>query len=247
MNGCVVRVVAVAAVVVGGLGCGGESEQFSILQDQVPSEDCVVNTERTLYAGEGLLDLLLVGPTTPFAYQLYPLLQNNLPGEGNSAAAQGNRLFVRAFRVRVEPGPGSPAKVTQLFEKLAGAEQTASLVAFQESWAGTIDPGGGLLAASVTAIPGELARQIRNTKVLETTQFVDLVVRVRAVGQRRGTDIESQEFVFPIRACEGCLIASLSECPMTPKNLGHACNVAQDRPVDCCSEGADLICPSKAQ
>jgi hypothetical protein len=225
-------------------GCSGDSDRFFIVQDQVPSATCTLGTERMLYRGEGLLDLSLVGNETPSAYRLYPLLQNDLPVATQQNAPQPNRLFVRAFRVRVEAGDGAPAKLTQLFDKLAAADATRTLLAFQETWAGTIEPGGGLLSAAVTVIPGELARQIRTGKALDTSTFVNLVVRVRAVGQRREGEIESTEFVFPVRACEGCLVARLAPCPYAPTNTGQACNVAQDEPVDCCVTGNALVCPA---
>jgi hypothetical protein len=225
-------------------GCSSESERFFIVQDQVPTADCTVGTERTVYRGDGILDLSLVASESPSAYRLYPLLQNDLPVATGASSSQPNRLFVRAFRVRVEPGEGAPAKLTQLWDKLGGADTTRTLLAYQETWAGTIEPGGGLLSAAVTVVPGELARQIRNAKALEGTTFVNLLARVRAVGTRRDGEIESQEFAFPVRACEGCLVARLAPCPYTPTNTGHACNVAQDVPVDCCVTGNALVCPA---
>jgi hypothetical protein len=234
------NLVVVAAVVA---GCSAESDRFFIVQDQVPSASCQVGPERTVYRGEGVLDLSLVGSTSAGAYQLFPLLQNDLPAVGEANASQPNRLFVRAFRVRVEPGDAAPAKVTQLFERL-GADPTRSLIEFQVAWAGTVEPGGGVLPAAVTVIPGELARQLRATRALEMASFVNLTVRVRAVGARQGGDLESREFVFPVRACDGCLVSRLSPCPYTPANRGHGCNVAQDDPVDCCVTGNALVCPA---
>jgi hypothetical protein len=222
--------------------CSGESDRFFIVQDQVPTADCVVRAERTTYRGDGLLDLSLVGADSPSGYQLYPLLQNDLPAVAEQNASQPNRLFLRAFRVRVEAGEGAPAKVAQLFDKLGADGST--LLAFQEAWSGTLEPGGGVLPAHVTVIPGELARQLRATRVLETTGFVNLTVRVRAVGRRRDGELESQEFSFPVRACEGCLVTRLAPCPYAPVNRGHACNVAQDEPVDCCQTGNALVCPA---
>jgi hypothetical protein len=223
-------------------GCSADSDRFFIVQDQVPTASCRVGPERTTYRGDGTLDLSLVGSDSPSGYQLYPLLQNDLPLVAEQNASQPNRLFVRGFRVRVEPGQGAPARVTQLFDKLAADGST--LLAFQEAWSGTLEPGGGVLPAHVTVIPGELARQLRATNVLETTTFVNLTVRVRAVGRRRDGELESQEFTFPVRACQGCLVARLSPCPYTPANRGHACNVAQDEPVDCCQTGNALVCPA---
>ena len=230
------------------LGACNESDsggRFFIIQNQVPEAKCVVNTSRGIYRGEGGLDLQLVG-TGGFAYTLFPLIQNDYPSTSGSGAGapQPNRLFVRAFRVRVEAGPGAPAMVANLIDRLGSADATRSLVEFQEPWAGTVEPGGGLLAAGVGVVPGELARQIRGLRALENGQTAQLNVRVRAVGKRRDSEVESEEFVYPIKLCEGCLIASINSCPFTPLNLGNPCNPAQDSAVDCCLAGTELHCPA---
>lgn len=223
-------------------GCSGDSIEFIIVQNQVPSSGCVVGVERQIYRGEGWLDLALVGDGAPFAYQLYPLLLNDLPALGE-AAGEPNRVFVRGFRVQVElAGDQVPRRMAEVFE----AEQNQPLLEFQERWAGRVDPGGGLISASVAVIPGELARKMRETRVLETTLFVPLTVRVRAIGERSDGTVETPEFRFPLRVCQGCLVANLRPCPYAAMNRGHACNIAQDVPVDCCTEGNALFCPAQA-
>lgn len=217
--------------------------RFFIVQNQVPSAGCVINPTRSLYTGEGTLDLNLVG-NDPFAYLLFPLVQNDFPSTGGGGAPEVNRLFVRAFRMRVEPGLGAPAKVQTLFDQLDGSDATHSLVEFQEPFAGTLDPGGGLLAAGVGAIPAELARRIRGTGALDSAPRVPLSIRIKAVGKRRDGELESDEFVYPVNACQGCLGNVVGACPHAPVNLGNPCNPAQDAPVDCCQAGAELICPS---
>jgi hypothetical protein len=226
--------------------CSRESDRFFILQAQVPGDNCVIGADRTLYIGEGTLDLSLVGSNSDVGYRLFPLLQNDLPAVKQANSPEPNRLSVRAFRVLVEPGDGAPETVTQLFTRLSGADQTRSLVEFQEPWAGSIEPGGGLLPAAVTVIPGELARQIRATRALEAATFVNLTARVRAVGEHRVGEVESREFAFPVRLCEGCLVAAIQPCPYVPVNKGNVCNVAQDAPVDCCVTGNALECPARA-
>jgi hypothetical protein len=236
----------VAVVTAGLLGsCSGDTGRFFIVQNQVPTAGCVVGTNKNLYQGEGVLDVSLVGGGS-FAYQLFPLLQNDYPTAGSANAPEPNRMFVRAFRVRVEAADGAPPKVAETIDRLANSDLTRSLVEFQQPWAATIEPGGGLLAAAVGVIPSELARQVRNTRALESATFAPVNVRVKAVGQRRDGDVESQEFVFPIRLCDGCLVTNRTACPFAAKNLGNACNVAQDALVDCCAAGTELVCPAPA-
>jgi hypothetical protein len=238
---------ALAAALAGLGACSNDSGgRFFIVQNQVPEAGCVINTNRNIYTGEGVLDLALVGDGA-FAYLLFPLLQNDFPAAGSAGAPEPNRMFVRAFRVRVEPGAGAPGKVIELFDRLDSSDQTHSLIEFQEPWAATIDPGGGMLAAGVGAIPGELARQLRSSRILDTNPRVPLTVRLRAVGKRRDGDVESDEFAFPVRICQDCLANLVGACPHAPVNLGNPCNPAQDAPVDCCQAGAELTCPANAK
>jgi len=240
-----IRLVAATALAVlfGGCDEGDSGGRFFIVQNQVPSGSCVVSTTRSIYRGEGALDVDLVG-ASGFAYQLFPLIQNDFPSTGGGGQPEPNRLFVRAFRVRVEAGAGAPAKVVELMDRIAGGEGTRALLEYQQPWAATIDPGGGLLAAGVGVVPTELARQIAGLRVLGDGQTVPINVRVRAVGVRREGEVESQEFVYPIEVCQGCLIANLRPCPYAPTNIGNPCNVAQDTAVDCCQDGTELVCPS---
>jgi hypothetical protein len=234
------------AVALAGLlgACSNDSGgRFFIVQNQVPQAGCMINTNRTIYQGEGVLDLSLVGDAA-FAYFLFPLIQNDFPSAATAGAPEPNRMFVRAFRVQVEPGAGAPAKVLDLFSKLDAGDQTHALLEFQEPWAATIEPGGGVLAAGVGAIPGELARQLLASRALESSPRVPLTIRLRAVGKRRDGEVESDEFVYPIKACDGCLANVIGTCPHEPVNLGNPCNPAQDFPVDCCQAGATLTCPA---
>jgi hypothetical protein len=222
--------------------CGAD-ERFYIVQNQVPGSGCLISTTRTVYNGEGTMDVALVDESTPYGYVLFPLVANEYPATGGSGAPEGNRLFVRAFRVQVEAGDGAPARIFELFDRLANNEQTRPMVAYQEAWAATLDPGG-VLSASVGVIPGALARQIRDAGVLENAATIPLLVKVRAVGERPDGEVESKEFVYPIKVCLSCLISDLRPCPYTPRNRGNFCNISQDDPVDCCSAGTELVCPA---
>lgn len=240
------RAILLGLVAAAGLSAGcGQDERFFIVQNQVPTGGCIITPNVDVYRGEGTMDVELVSSTSTFGYVLFPLLQNDFPSTGGGGAPEANRLFVRAFRVRVEPGDGAPARVFELFDRLAGSDQTRPLIEYQEPWAGTLEPGGRL-PAGVGVIPAELARQLRATRVLDTAQTVPLTVRVRAVGQRSDGEIESKEFVYPIEACQGCLIADLRPCPYMPLRTGNACNISQDSMVDCCSAGVELTCPANS-
>jgi hypothetical protein len=215
--------------------CGSQPGEFVIVQNQVPQEGCVITGDRGhLYRGEGRLDVSLVGDESAVGYRIYPLIQNNKRQLARDV--EPNRTFVHGFRVEVELDEG-PAAVAGAF--------AAPWTSYEERWAGTVDPGGGLLPAAVTGIPGELARKIRATKALETTTFMRVFATVTALGKTtEGEPVESDSFRFPIRVCQGCLVASVQACPAAPRAMGHECNIAQDVAVDCCLADNRLVCPS---
>jgi hypothetical protein len=245
-NACKRAVSWVAGVCAAALlvGCSSDgSERFFIVQNQVPQDGCVISGDHTaLYRGRGILDVALVFDGALVGYELFPLLQSDLPVMGQTSGTEPNRMALREFRVRLETAPGAPAAVVDLF---ASAALQPNL-AYSEPWSGTLEPGGGTVSAAVTVVPAEVARQIRATGVLTTISDVGLTARVRAVGDSLTDSFESREFVYPIDVCNGCLISNISACPSAPVNKGNACIVSQDEPVDCCSDGASLVCPSRA-
>jgi hypothetical protein len=223
--------------------CSDGSERFFVVQNQVPEAGCVIPGARgTLYRGSGTLDVGLVSANALVGYRLYPLLQSDLPALGESGGTEPNRIALRELRVRLEPGPGAPQELLDLF----AAPELQPYLSYGEPWSGTLEPGGGTLSASVTVVTGEVARAIRASGMLDTLSHVPLTARVRAVGDTLSDAIESREFVYPIKACQYCLVSNLGACPVAPVNTGNACNIAQDNRVDCCSNGQAFICPSVA-
>ena len=229
-----------AAVSTASLSCGEET-RFFIVQNQVPQEGCVVSGERSkAYRGDGRLDVSLVGDTQLNAYRMYPLLQNDLPAAGVSGAVEPNRLVVKAFRVTLELDGDAPAAARQAFDALA-----AELRSYEEPWAGTLEPGGATIPAGVTVVKGEVARRLRDAGVFDAATHLRVAARLRAVGARAEGDMTSMEFRFPIQLCSGCLVSGGGTCPIAERRFaGHACNIAQDEPVDCCRDGTALRCPA---
>jgi hypothetical protein len=228
-------------------GCGDES-RFYIVQNQVPlaaNGSCSIPAGRgQQYAGDGVLDVALVSPTAVSAYDMYPLLQNDLPRSG-AGGVEANRLFVKGFRVRLELDAAAPAPARQVFDALAADETARRNLAFEEPWSGTVDPGGGVIATGVHAFPGELARRLAAAKVFEAAPTVRVFATVQALGAREQGDLTTPEFRFPINVCAGCLVSQLGPCPVAARtHNGNACNLAQDDAVDCCTSDAGMICPA---
>lgn len=218
-------------------GCGAQPGELVFVQNQVPERGCVIPaTLGKIYRGDGILDVSLVDDGALSGYELFPLLQNNLRHLGRPV--EPNRLVVRGFHVEVWLDQAPPA-IASMFPSDQPMEK------YDERWAGTVEPGGGLLATAMNAFPAELARKIRATKALETQPFMSAFLKVTALATKvDGTEIKSDPFRYPLRICQGCLVTGVRPCPAVPTALGNECNIAQDNAVDCCVADNRLICPS---
>lgn len=225
------------------LSCGGGSGEFYIVQNQVAGAGCVIPAGKTnLYQGEGILDIR-VPARGDGAYLLFPLLQNDLAQEGEGGV-EPNRISLSGFEVDLQVTDASAA-VRDFFAALASDPASTPLVRYQSAWSGSVDPGGGTVSAATSVFPAETARRLRDASLLADGSTARLKVLVRAVGQKRTGRIKSDVFSYPIQVCDGCLIKSISPCPASaPVATGGACNPGQDAPVDCCTQGASLICPA---
>lgn len=236
---------AVLACGVASPGCSGPGGQFYVVQNQVAGAGCTIPADKgALYQGEGTLDVRV--PTTrDAAYLLFPLLQNDLPVEGDMGV-EPNRIALSGFEVDLRLVTGSQM-AADFFASLAAdpASVDAALLRYQSPWSGSVAPGGGVTAASTSVFSAELARRLRDGNVLANGSEIRVAAQVRAVGNKVSGRIKSDVFTYPIRVCDGCLINSITSCPATSAVLkGGVCNAGQDAPVDCCTQGADLVCPA---
>lgn len=225
--------------------CDGTSGQFYVVQNQVPGPGCAIPaTKSGLYQGSGVLDVR-VPAGGGGAYLLMPLLQNDLPAEGDMGA-EPNRIALTGFEIAIRfvDGPGTAA---DFFAQLAADPATAALLHYQTAWSGSVAPGGGNTAAMTSAFPAETARRLRDAKILAAGSLVRVNAQIRASGRKLTGAVKSDVFTYPIEICDGCLIHSVTTCPAMGAVLkGGICNPGQDAPVDCCTQGADLVCPATA-
>jgi hypothetical protein len=238
-------------------GCGLPPGQFIIIQDQVPDQGCVIPTTLgSVYQGTGYLDTRIVSATAQIGYEMFPLLQNNLSPPDNQTA-DPNRIALSGYDVHVTLPDLASGPIVDLFNGLEGPQPDtglpSTLVEFSVPTSGSVASGGGNTSSALIVVPGELARRIHDSGAMTggfaTVPYFYLTATVRARGKTLQGSVESDAFNFPIRVCDGCLIAdadSIPACPVTqaPANTGNVCNVAQDGFVDCCALGDELICPS---
>ena len=236
-----VRAAGIAALAaLTGIGCGGPSGTFYVVQNQVPGSGCTIpGTEGALYLGQGTLDVRASAGT---GYLLFPLLKNDLPAEGGGGT-EPNRIALDGFDIDLKIIEG-PAAALEVWGAVAADPATAALLRYREAWSGTVAPSGGTTGAAVTVFPAEAARLLREADALSNTS-ARFEVRVRATGRTLTGGVKSDAFTYPLRVCDGCLINSISACPgRAPVLQGGTCNPGQDALVDCCTDGADLICPA---
>jgi hypothetical protein len=240
------HIILLALSVVGasaGTGCGRIPGQFEIFNNQIPTADCQLPIDQTVYRGEGRLDLSLVSPAATSAYFVFPLVRNNL--DPSPGGIDVNQISVTDFAVDITPIGSVGSQTQALFDALTADGNERWMVHTKSVWSGSLPSGGGMITAKVNAVPVELANRLRATQEIDLTPSLILNLRVRAFGHTRSKDIESDPFDFPVSVCDGCLVANVQPCPFTvaPTNEGNACNVAQDSPVDCCLNGNNLVCP----
>lgn len=220
--------------------CQTPPGQFFIVHNKVPAEDCQIPAdEGAPYRGEGRFDVRIASTMLDGGYRLFPLLANGLPAADDDAT-ESNRIFLSGFTVDLRLLAGGPSAAA-LFSDLS----ISHLLHYDKRWSGSVGPSD-LLAASVDVFPGELARWVFDTHVLdEGAMTVEIAVRAR--GRRAAGAIESDTFKYPLHLCDGCLVRSVAACPAAgPVLEGNKCNPAQDVPVDCCIEGDSLVCPATA-
>jgi len=228
------------------LGCSGTSEQFFIVRNQIPIAGCgLPDPHYGDPRGAGVYDVGIIQANWGTRYQLFPVLQNDLPAQSQPGGTDPNRLLLQEFHVQLVPGKDAPQALVDFLAAPALAPDLSYSEPWYGSWSGFVEPGGGQLpAGGVAVVPENLAQQLNASGLFDTYARLPLVAKVRAVGSTLSETIQSREFDYPISVCRYCLVASHPPCPHAPKATGNPCNVAQDDPVDCCSEGTNLVCPS---
>jgi hypothetical protein len=227
-------------------GCGRTPGQFIILQDQVPSGDCVISADlSSVYRGDGTLDVRALRANADGAYFVFPLLENDLPGPQTGQTVDGNRIALGGFNVSLSTITAAPPVTQAIFDNAAGDPTVAALLKYSLRTSGTVASGGGHTASAVMAFPSELAGAISGTGELQNGVIIRVQATINAYGSTLNSTVTSDDFHFPIAVCDGCLIGNVATCPFhgAPANPGNPCNPAQDQVVDCCTSNGNLICP----
>lgn len=110
----------------------------------------------------------------------------------------------------------------------------------------------GLGAVGITAIDAKTASSLCDQFPTPQTRR-QLVLTIKAFGKTLGgTDVESQEFTYPVTVCKGCLVDRSTPCVvaagmMAPDATKTPCQTGADSPIACsfCRSDYPEICADK--
>jgi hypothetical protein len=125
----------------------------------------------------------------------------------------------------------------------------SGLTRFRQLFTAPISPNNGITDAGFVLVPQALVERIA-LKAEPGRQFrIQLVATFTIEGSMSGQHVESQEFSYPITVGNSLSVSVLGACSSLDDSeeprLGYSCNPFQDGVVDCCSVGADLVCPAR--
>jgi len=219
--------------------CTDAGRPLVIIQNQVPEAGCVVpGSANNDYRGIGFVDV-----NSPGGYLFFPLVQNVATGARNDISR--HVVSLRGADVSLE-----------FQEGVLGAtipENISRDLKLTHLTSGTVGPDGDTTGLAFVIITQSMLKSIRDDlQVLETdgTNFFTIIATVTVFGEMDGGTVESEEFVYPVQVCDGCLKQNLGACEALPAGFvaaqGFECTgLLQDRPVDCCTTAGGLeLCPA---
>lgn len=218
--------------------CADNESSLFIRAVQVPDEMCVFPAPGTEDIGllNGILDVRI--RSTYVAAMIV----------GNQLVRRGDEEQIRTETSRIHL---YAADVTVLDSGQSAIQRSdGSEASFEVPVTGFVDPGGGTepgygTAAALfvdSATTDQLRAQIGAGGQADI--IVSVIIRGRTLG---GNELESGEFQFPIKVCDGCLLLpSAADDPANPaRDCDNAmelddavlCTPGQDEAVDCCRLG----------
>lgn len=251
MRPAILPVLAVSLLALVGRGCADYTPEIWISANRVLPASCNVSVAMATSGAQrarGVLDVYLTQ-----RYLMFPSFQSTLQSSGSvgfqgggtggglsGSNWEGNRVALNRAEIRYDGPDGIGVPLPSV--------RTISI-------SGTVEPGG-IAIAEFEAIPPELGAILAQSPLLQGRgDSYQINIRLRVFGETSaGNKVDSNEFVFPVDICQGCLVFTPTEAidlsaDITPncRNLdgvGSATEVCesirgQDEPLDC-----RLVCPT---
>lgn len=222
-------------------GCADDTPELYIQQNGIPDDECLTaSTGGSAFRSRGVLDLLITNQ-----YVMFPLVENSLVssesvsfGGGGGEGLSGNEWEANAITLR-------RAEVSFDAPDALGVPLPRSV---EIPISGTAQPGD-LISASLLVVSPQIGSALRRSTFLrDSNSSIDLLVRLKFFGVTGGgREIDSNEFIYPITLCFGCLLSVPPEAvdPSLPapncrntadfnsETADLACFPGQDSPLDC--------------
>jgi hypothetical protein len=232
-------------------GCAENTPELYILQNGILDEDCAVPSNAGATSGtflsRGVLDLLVTNQ-----YQMLPIVQNSLVSSESVTFSGGGGGGGGLTGVEWEANTITLSRARVVFDApdALGVPLPRQL---DIPIAGSVEPDGSL-AVQLQVVQAQVGNLLRQSPFLrQSGSTLDMLLRVKFFGTTGGQrDVDSNEFVFPVTLCFGCLLTVPPEAvdPALPTpnclntegfestSVDVACNPGQDEAIDC-----RLFCP----
>ena len=200
---------------------------------------------------------------SPNPYLLAPLMESRLTAmmgqeSVRTVSLMGAKIDLAIGPITVEDAQGNPTfscaaeGANPCFGEAERAQlATAAVTKFRSLFSAPLPPNGGLVAATFDLIPTQAIREIeRKAGALAAGARLraQVVATAKVYGKVGGGEVESLPFTYPVTVCSDCVVTVGKACSDTPigfkPRAGNPCNPFQDGAVDCCTNGAALVCPA---
>ena len=236
------RTVGIASIALAGLvmamGCVANRDDapLIILFNQAPADGCTTSPSKTALArGSGFIDA-----NAPLGYLFTPVVQNTASTRNGSVDDATRFALIEGANIRVEAsGPNSDAFLGNL--------AASNLLEFSQRFSFTVFPDDGLASLGFEILPPQFLASLRSD--LGAGEVAEFDVRIELFGRMGGGVMQSNEFIYPVSVCNGCLVNNLGPCDagLMVTRTGGTCQPLQDGGiVDCCTAAAGgLVCPAQ--
>ncbi len=248
-------------------GCAATGDEGFVIRNNVaPAQDACTFMPSTSapFVPRGTLSA-----RASSAYLLAPLIESRITAvmgqeSVRTVSLMGAKIDLAIGPMTVEDATGrvtfscAAEGANQCFDDtertaLAGAGVTK----FRSLFSAPLAPNGGLSTAAFDLIPTAAVREIERKvgTIPDGGRLQAQVVATATVyGQLGGSEVEGLPYVYPVTVCGGgaggadCVVNLVGACASTPASFdprpGNPCNPFQDGVVDCCTNGAALVCPA---
>jgi hypothetical protein len=199
--------------------CVENSSSLVILQNQAPESGCTAsNTVSSEFISQGTLDLGAARYGIDPQYYVWLVVANNLNSTIESHGIELNNVEITEAHIDLSSAIGGLG---------------APLTSFANNTFVTIAPGE-TRSVQINILPPNIAQALS----VGDGQFVEAYAKVQLIGERGGTEIETNSIKFPLTICYGCLVENIGPCDTAtfPDTIaiGHTCNLSQDEKLHCC-------------